>query len=139
MQNIANLNINYYAVFSVLGLMCCALMIIFAALHVIESTKGRKETGYENMMILAGMAAVVMLLLSIIDSHGESSSQTRDSSDLFGENIFDKQCINGYLYDVLTDGMLKPVYNYLPSDDNALLPGQLVRCKVTYSINAQTK
>ncbi|HGP2725922.1 TPA: hypothetical protein ACLGO4_004746 [Salmonella enterica] len=139
MENIAKLNINYYAVFSVLGLMCCALMIIFTALHIIESTKGRKETGYENMMILAGMAAVVMLLLSVIDSHGGTISQTRYSSDFFGKNISDKQCVNGYLYDVLTDGMLKPVYSYQPSDDNALRPGQPVRCKVIYSLDTQTK
>jgi len=66
MQNIQNLNINFFAVFTVLGLLCCLFLLFVTSLHVMECTKGRKESGYEDMMGMSGLAAFAMLIFSVV-------------------------------------------------------------------------
>ncbi|MCK8335997.1 hypothetical protein LXA54_17045 [Erwinia amylovora] len=66
MKDIANLNLNYFAIFTVLGLLCCTFLIFITALHVLECNKGRKESGYENMMGFSGLAAFIMLIFTMI-------------------------------------------------------------------------
>jgi len=66
MQNIADMDLNFFAIFSVLGLLCCAFLLFVTTMHVLECSNGRKESGYENMMEFSGFAAFVMLIFSII-------------------------------------------------------------------------
>lgn len=65
-NNIRNLDINFFACFTVLGLICCLFLLFVTSLHVMECVKGRKESGYEEMMEVSGLASFVMFIFSVI-------------------------------------------------------------------------
>lgn len=66
MNGIHNLHLPYFTIICVLGTLCSALLIFFSVLHILETGKGWKESGYENAISSLGGAAFVMMIFIFI-------------------------------------------------------------------------